>query len=148
MRRKRGTVLLFRDEIDRSDSVFRNATPRAVMQVPAVSSRGTSHACALWLVRQLRVIHRFQIDRKSRLKKLRRLFLKIFDLKSVKKIFGLKNLWPCVPQAKKFCGGKTLEPPKNVNLILRAKTLNSPNGGGPHITPRLLERKCGILYPG
>ena len=46
MRRKRGTVLLFRDEIDRSDSVFRNATPRAVMQVPAVSSWATSlHAC-------------------------------------------------------------------------------------------------------
>ena len=47
MRRKLGTVLLFRDEIDRSDGVFRNATPRAVMQVPAVSSWATSfHACS------------------------------------------------------------------------------------------------------
>ena len=50
-----GTVLLFH-EIDRADSTLRNATPLAVMQVPAVSSRGTSHACALWLVSQLRVI--------------------------------------------------------------------------------------------
>ena len=39
MRRKRGTVLLFRDEIDRSDSVFGNATPRAVRKVPARRSR-------------------------------------------------------------------------------------------------------------
>ena len=44
MRRKRGTVLLFRDEIDRSDSVFGNATPRAVRKVPARRSRATSHA--------------------------------------------------------------------------------------------------------
>ena len=48
MRRKRGTVLLFRDEIDRSDSMFRNATPRAVMQVPAVSSWATSYARVFW----------------------------------------------------------------------------------------------------
>ena len=50
----RGTVLLFH-KIDRADSTLRNATPLAVMQVPAVSSRGTSHACALWLVGQLSV---------------------------------------------------------------------------------------------
>ena len=36
--------LLFRDEIDRSDSVFGNATPRAVRKVPARRSRATSHA--------------------------------------------------------------------------------------------------------
>ena len=51
----RGTVLLLH-EIDRADSTLRNATPLAVMQVPAVSSRGTSHACALWLVWQLSTI--------------------------------------------------------------------------------------------
>ena len=37
----RGTVLLFH-EIDRADSTLRNATPLAVMQVPAVSSWATS----------------------------------------------------------------------------------------------------------
>ena len=60
----------------------------------------------------------------------------------------LEDLKKNVRMRQKFVVGKTLGAPKNVNLIPRVKTLNSPNGGGPHITPRLLERKCGILYPG
>ena len=86
MRRKRGTVLLFRDEIDRSDSVFGNATPRAVRKVPARRSRATSHA-------RVAEISAVGVGREKKAES-----------------FCGKNLWPCVPQAKKFCGGKTLEP--------------------------------------
>ena len=61
------------------------------------------------------------------------------------------NLRSCVrtpSHARKFVAVKTLGAPKNVNLILRVKTLNSPNGGGPHITPRLLGRISRFLYLG
>ena len=37
----------FCDEIGRAGSVPRNATPCAVMQVPALGSRATSHVCVL-----------------------------------------------------------------------------------------------------
>ena len=85
MRRKRGTVLLFRDEIDRSDSVFGNATPRAVLQVPAVSGWATSrHAC-----RQLAWISISQIER----------------------AYFLKNLRSCVCEPK-ICGGQDSWGPK------------------------------------
>ena len=42
--------LQFCHEIDRADSVLRNATPRAVMQVPAVSSWATSRHARRQLV--------------------------------------------------------------------------------------------------
>ena len=94
--------LEFSDEIDRALSVFRNATPRAVKQVPPLSRPVTSHARALWRLEDVQ------------------------DFKAVfvkKKAPFLAILRSCVPQAKKYVVGETLGAPKNVNLILRVKTL-------------------------
>ena len=52
------------------------------------------------------------------------------------------------PSQKKIVVGRTLGAPKNGNPVLQAKALNSPNGGGPHITPRLLGRISRFLCPG
>ena len=71
--------LQFRHEIDRADSVLRNATPRAVMQVPALSSRDTSHARALW-----------QLSGTD------------FDWKEKSTYFFWKNLQSCVREPKKL----------------------------------------------
>jgi hypothetical protein len=90
MRRKRGTVLLFRDEIDGSDSVFRNATPRAVMQVPAVSSWATSGHTR----RQFGECGTISIS------------------EIVAALFFWKNLRSCVPEAKKICGQDSWGPKK------------------------------------
>jgi hypothetical protein len=66
----------------------------------------------------------------------------------MKQAIFLEKFAVCVPQAKKIVVGKTPGAPKNVNLILWVKALNSPNGGGPHITPKTLRPDFHVLISG